>query len=409
MPAACRPALFYNLDIRPDATGSVTVGALQDNGTQTTGRGAPTWDGWRAGGDGLDVVYDGAIAGKCTAPAASGRRRRARASCARRTTALVPDRDHAMGHRERCGLLPRRRRDRPQHGRRRVREQQPESLAEHRRRRTWRNMSPFPGTGEVDVAPTNGNNVVVAVGNRVFVSTDALVRRGPTDGFHPQRHHAQSARRESSRGVAFDPNDPATIYAVLGGFSGVPGRGTSSGPRIGGDPWTDISPPLDLPFNAIALDGSETPTALYAGTDFGVLRSVDGGANWTVLDDIHFPRAPVFELVLSARRVAGRDVRPGRVFLRQADRPVDRSQSRAQPRVRHGLPGAAIPDARDLQRRGCGSRHHSVQRLMGSTGFSVLATPGTPLVIAARRACRLHRSVHPTVRGVVRRPRPSAS
>jgi hypothetical protein len=47
---------------------------------------------------------------------------------------------------------------------------------------------------------------------------------------------------------------------------------------------------------ACALDGSETPTTIYAGTDFGVLRSVDGGANWNVLDDIHFPRAPVFDL-----------------------------------------------------------------------------------------------------------------
>ncbi len=43
----------------------------------------------------------------------------------------------------------------------------------------------------------------------------------------------------------------------------------------------------------------ETPTTLYVGTDFGVLRSVDGGASWTVLDDIHFPRAPVFDLAFN--------------------------------------------------------------------------------------------------------------
>jgi hypothetical protein len=60
--------LFYNLDIRPDATGSNSVGALQDNGTQT--RVGSVGQGWVAaqGGDGWDVVYDGTIAGRvyCT-------------------------------------------------------------------------------------------------------------------------------------------------------------------------------------------------------------------------------------------------------------------------------------------------------------------------------------------------------
>ena len=54
-----------------------------------------------------------------------------------------------------------------------------------------------------------------------------------------------------------------------------------------------------MPFGALALDGTDTPTTIYVGTDLGVLRSVDDGATWTVLDDIHFPRAPVTDLVLS--------------------------------------------------------------------------------------------------------------
>ena len=37
-------ALFYNLDVKRDATASVTLGALQDNGIVTTaGAAAPTW------------------------------------------------------------------------------------------------------------------------------------------------------------------------------------------------------------------------------------------------------------------------------------------------------------------------------------------------------------------------------
>src|SRR5207247_6696622 len=94
--------------------------------------------------------------------------------------------------------------------------------------------------------------------------------------------------------VAFDPNDPTMIYAVLGGLN----TGHVFRTSIGAAAWTDISPNLNVPFNAIALDGTDNPTAIYAGTDFGVIRSVDGGSSWSVLDDLHFPRVPVFDLVL---------------------------------------------------------------------------------------------------------------
>jgi hypothetical protein len=104
-------------------------------------------------------------------------------------------------------------------------------------------------------------------------------------------------------------NDPTVIYAVLGGFS-LAGSGAASGhvfrTTVGGSAWTDISPtvgalnePLDVPFNAIAMDGTVTPTTLFVGTDFGVLRSMDAGASWSVLDDLHFPRVEVSDLVFN--------------------------------------------------------------------------------------------------------------
>jgi hypothetical protein len=57
--------LFYNIDFKPDATGSVTVGALQDNEIETTAGGAiaPGWIGTN-GGDGWDVAYDGVTLGQ---------------------------------------------------------------------------------------------------------------------------------------------------------------------------------------------------------------------------------------------------------------------------------------------------------------------------------------------------------
>ena len=50
--------VFYNVDVKPDATASVTVGALQDNGLQTNkGAVGLAWKSER-GGDGFDVAFD---------------------------------------------------------------------------------------------------------------------------------------------------------------------------------------------------------------------------------------------------------------------------------------------------------------------------------------------------------------
>ena len=234
----------------------------------------------------------------------------------------------------------------------------------------------IPGTAnEVDVAPTNSNNVVVAVGARVFVSTDAL------GGFTLKDITRDLPGRFVGR-VAFDPNDPATIYAVLGGLSGFPG-GHVFRTSLAATTWTDISPPLDLPFNAIALDGSETPTALYAGTDFGVLRSVDGGANWGVLDDLHFPGAPVFELMFHE----------GELRAATFGRGVFSFVKPAGPAIAVGpqddLAFGAVcegPRYLTITVSNVGATDlivTSVQRLMGSAGFKVLSSPATPLSLAA--------------------------
>ena len=52
--------LFYNIDIKPDPTVSVTVGALQDNRLERS-TGGPGWN-TVAGGDGWDIVYAGTTA-----------------------------------------------------------------------------------------------------------------------------------------------------------------------------------------------------------------------------------------------------------------------------------------------------------------------------------------------------------
>jgi photosystem II stability/assembly factor-like uncharacterized protein len=360
-------ALFYNLDVKRDATASVTLGSLQDNGNVTTaGATAPTWK-MGVGGDGFDVAHDG---------------QNATAAYARSNANIFRSTDDGQSY---GGITP------------------PFSAAEANvylaavatdpstsggvyassnqnlwqstdGGSTWPKKAAIPGTAsEVDVARINNNNVVVSVGGRVLVSTDAQGAFTLTDITRdlPGRFVGR---------VAFDPNDPATIYAVLGGLSGFAG-GHVYRTSLTAAGWTDISPPLDLPFNAIALDGSETPTALYTGTDFGVLRSIDGGANWDVLDDIHFPGAPVFELVYHHGELRAATFGRG-VFSF----------------VKPAGPSIAVNLEDDLEfGTVCGGPQFltlevfnvgvadlvitSVQRLMGSTSFSVLTTPGTPLVI----------------------------
>jgi photosystem II stability/assembly factor-like uncharacterized protein len=362
-------ALFYNLDVKRDAGATVTLGALQDNGIVTTaGVAAPTWK-MGVGGDGFDVAHDG---------------QNATQAYGRTNATIVRSTDDGDSY---GGINP------------------PFSAAEvgvylaavaadpstnggvyassnqnlwqsTDGGSTWPKKAPIPGTAsEVDVAPTNSNNVVVSVGRRVLVSTNALGAYTLTDITRnlPGRFVAR---------VAFDPNDPATIYAVLGGLSGFPG-GHVFRTTLAATTWTDISPPLDLPFNTIALDGSETPTTLYAGTDFGVLRSVDGGANWSVLDDIHFPRAPVFELVFHA----------GELRAATFGRGVFSFVKPLGPAIAVGLEdnldfGVVCEGPRYLTITvsNVGATDlivTSVQRLMGSSGFTVLPSPGTPLSLAA--------------------------
>jgi hypothetical protein len=377
--------LFYNMDIRRDATGSNNVGALQDNGTQTKAGAAGL--GWVSGqgGDGWDVVYDGTTPGQvyCTSgfwfPAPCTRIWLSTNDAATFPTEITP---WGTATDAGCYLSP---------------------LATDPSAAgilyasgsqnlwqtgdggtTWRILSPFAGTGDVDVASTNGNNVVIGVGNQVFVSTNALAATvGPPTGVTFANITRNLPPRNVAR-VAFDSNDPTMIYAVLGGLNGGPGNiGHVFRTSITATAWTDISPAVDLPFNAIALDGTDNPTAIYAGTDFGVLRSVDGGASWSVLDDIHFPRVPVFDLVLRNGLLRAATYGRGAFeFIRPKGPSIAVN-------LEHDLAFGTVcqgPQFLTLEIFNVGESDlvvHSVQRLMGSTSFSVLATPGAPLVIAA--------------------------
>ena len=392
--------LFFNIDVKPDATGSVVVGSAQDNGLQTTaGIASPTWNSAQ-GGDGFDIAYDGVTAGRVYGtsgfwPAPCTRVFVSTADATDLSSTVPTPQDitpWGTTSDKACGVFP---------------ITTSPSNAGHvyvsgnqnlwqttNGGSSWRIISPFARTGNVDVAAANPNFVVIGVGKQVFVSTNALAATvGPPTGVT----FTNITRNLPSRNVArtrFDPVDPTVIYAVLGGLNG-PGPGQSGHifrTTVGGSAWTDISPTvglpateLNIPCNAIALDGTDVPTTIYVGTDIGVLRSVDAGVSWSVLDDIHFPRVTVSDLVLN--QAAG--VLCAATYGRGVFKFAMPSGPVIAVNLENNLSFGTIckgPAFLTLEVYNVGVKDlviTSVQRLMGSTAFSVLPTPGTPLVLAA--------------------------
>lgn len=374
--------LFYNLDVRPGASAGVSVGALQDNQVETTS-GAPglQWAGTN-GGDGWDAVYDGQTAGQVYAtsgfwfPAPCTRVFRSTDDGATWSEITPWGTATDAG----CYLAPIAT-DPSAAGTVYVSGSQ-NLWQSQDGGSTWRVVGSFPGAGQVSVAQTDGNRVVVAVGTQVFVSTDALAAATPTFTDITRNLPGRSAQR-----AAFDPADPTVVYVVLGGFDGVgPGQqGHVFRTTVGGTAWTDISPALNVPHGALALDGSDNPTTLYVGTDLGVLRSVDRGATWTVLDDIHFPRAAVTDLVIGrgGRMLQAATYGRGVFALTRPDHPAIAVNLDAN------LDFATVcqgPRYLTLQVFNVGAGTlvlDSVQRVLGSTGFRVLPSPGVPVTVRA--------------------------
>ncbi len=371
--------LFYDLDV--NSTASVTLGALQDNGIVTnapnplpSGFAFPDW--WMGdGGDGFAVAHERATTTTRTAYGRSNTNIDASTNDGKSYANIQPPFSTGPGS-ETNVYLAAVAVDPSTNGT--VYASSNANLWQSTDSgSTWPKKASIPGAAsDVDVAPTNGNNVVVAVGGQVWVSTNALGAFTLTD-ITPGLPGRFVSR------VAFDPNDATTIYAVLGGFSGFPG-GHVFRTNLAATGWTDISPQVDLPFNAIALDGSETPTTLYAGTDFGVLRSLDGGANWSALDDIHFPDAPVFDLVFREGELRAATFGRGAFSFVKPTGPVIAVD--LEENLAFGLVCKGSMHYLAIQVFNVGTTDlviTSVQRLMGSTGFTVLANPGTPLSLAA--------------------------
>jgi ASPM-SPD-2-Hydin domain-containing protein len=394
--------LFYNIAIRPDATASVTAGALQDNQIETTAAPAvsPEWVAG-TGGDGWDVAYDGnsppvlyatsggpnTVVGKSTDDGVTF------------PSTVTPPWNPSV---DTGGfLLNQIAADPSASGILYVSGRQ--NLWQRQASGTWRIIAALGSTGNVDVAPTNGNHVVIGAGSQVYVSTNALAPTvGGTSGVTFTNITANLPGRNVARAV-FDPVDPNMIYAVLDGFSDDPFTPQNVfWTTIGSGSWTNISPLLDLPCGAIAVDGTTTPTTLYVGTDYGVLRSTDRGASWSILDEIRFPKVPVFDLAFNAQAGVLRAATYGRGVF-QFGQPTGPAIAVG---LQNGLAFGTIcsgPSYLTLTVYNVGVADlviTNVERLFGSADFGVLSTPATPLTIGPGEDAEFTISFTPTTAGV---------
>jgi hypothetical protein len=99
--------------------------------------------------------------------------------------------------------------------------------------------------------------------------------------------------------VAASPSDPATAYVAYTGFRNDDFRPFVYKTTDYGATWTSLAAGLaEGPVNVIRED-PKNPSLLFAGTDFGVYVSIDGGKSWTKMKGL--PTQPVHDLKIHPR------------------------------------------------------------------------------------------------------------
>jgi hypothetical protein len=129
-------------------------------------------------------------------------------------------------------------------------------------------------------APSANNGMVYAFGTedgQLRITSDGGSNWSDLDpaGAVPNRYVS---------GLAFSPVDTNVLYVALSGFNaGTPGHNGHLFKTVNAfaspPTWTDVSPPVDLPNNCIAIDPNAA-LQLWVGTDQGVWSSSNGGGSW---------------------------------------------------------------------------------------------------------------------------------
>jgi hypothetical protein len=169
------------------------------------------------------------------------------------------------------------------------------------------------GTTNVTVSqnPVSAGGVLTAIGIsplddnvRIVGTSDGQVwmtQSGSstlTNVTSPSFPTSSTGTRYVTRAV-IDPNDTNTAWVCFGGFGMPAGQHIwkTTDLASGAGTWVASGNGIpDVPVNAFAIDAAK-PLEMYAGTDIGVYKSSDGGANWFPFTT-GMPVVAVFDLAI---------------------------------------------------------------------------------------------------------------
>ncbi|MBA3649356.1 MAG: T9SS type A sorting domain-containing protein [Chitinophagales bacterium] len=162
---------------------------------------------------------------------------------------------------------------------------------------TWLQTQPDPvdgGNAILSIAVSASNTDILYFGTAPSDFNPMHLFRSDDGGFTIHDISNGLPNRYPNR-IAVNPLNDQELYVVFSGFGG----GHIFKSENGGSSWTDISISLpDLPFHCLTIDPLQ-PKNLYAGCDFTVYASTDGGLSWFTYAT-NFPDAVmVFDLVIS--------------------------------------------------------------------------------------------------------------
>jgi photosystem II stability/assembly factor-like uncharacterized protein len=144
----------------------------------------------------------------------------------------------------------------------------------------------------IGISPQNDNVRMVGTNlGKVLVTTT---------GANPLTDVTPTGNTKYVSRVVVDPNNANTAYVTVTGYGVAAGKHiykTTSLSTVTAATWVSSSNGIpDNPVNGFVVDPANSNN-LYAGTDLGVYRSTDAGANWTPFST-GLPKVPVFELAI---------------------------------------------------------------------------------------------------------------
>ena len=150
----------------------------------------------------------------------------------------------------------------------------------------------------IGIAPSNDNVRIVGLQNGTIwrTTTGSSTLTNVTAAGMPARFVGR---------IVIDPTNPEIAYVGYTGFAVAANQHVWKTTNLSNasPTWAPAGSGIpDVPVNGLAIDPAN-PTHVYAGTDIGVYRSTDGGANWLPFG-VGLPRVAVFDVkIQQANRI----------------------------------------------------------------------------------------------------------